>query len=86
MAAAMAAVPQLPHCVVAAVTGTAEGLSDPLASRPQGMDSPAAAEVREGAILGLPSALEGFNPLTTVLAFAFRFIHSTLPPFLFISL
>ena len=56
MAAAMVAVPHLPRCVVAVGTGTAEGLSDPLASRPQGMDSPAAAEVREGAILGLPSA------------------------------
>ena len=51
----MAAVPHLPHSVVADI-GTAEDLSGPLASRPQGMDSPAAVEVREGAILGLPSA------------------------------
>ena len=56
MAAAMVAVPQLPHCVVAGTLGTAEGMLGPLASQPQGTDSPAAVEVREGAILGLPSA------------------------------
>ena len=38
----MAAEPHMPHCVVAR-TGTAEGLSDPLASLPQALAAPAEA-------------------------------------------